>query len=148
MPPFTSFPGQDGLSETVKRLANPVPDSTINEPTLVIRQDSPPATVTVHANSGGGDINLTGGELAGVIIGCIAGTLLILWLIKSCTPGGFFAGPPARDHYHHEKPAHRRRSRHSHSRHRSPSLSAPAPVIVRDYSRSPGRGRRDSRVYY
>ena len=157
MPPFTPVNSHSELPGTLKRLANP----TVNEPpTLVIRQDSPPATVTVFSNEGGGgggDINLTGGELAGIIIGCIAGTLLLLWLIRSlCMGGGLFArrplaAPVARsprsDHYyHHEKPR-RHRSRHSRSRsHRSPSMSVgpPPAVMVRDYS----RGRRDDREYY
>ena len=153
MPPFTPSSGL-GLDSLSKRLADALPAKTLAEPpTLVIRQDAPPATVTVYRDapdSGGGN-DLSGGEIAGIVIGSVIGFLLLLWLIRSCVWGGAARGRPPPDYYHHEEPKrHRRRSRHGHSqgRHRSRSIGAPPPVVIRDYSRSPGRGRQYSRGGY
>ncbi|KAI1500161.1 hypothetical protein F5X99DRAFT_253610 [Biscogniauxia marginata] len=117
------------------------------------------ATTTVVADSGGGGSSgLSGGAIAGIVVGTVAGTLLLLWLIRSClnlgSPGiwgsTFEPGhekPSAapsdypssggqqhhhRRHHHH----HRRRSHSRHSRSRSPSRS-PRRVSVVSTTRRP-----------
>ncbi|KAK3955243.1 hypothetical protein QBC32DRAFT_253768 [Pseudoneurospora amorphoporcata] len=65
------------------------------------RQDTPPvATVTVvQPNDDGGDdptdaSTLSGGAIAGIVIGSIAGLLLLIWIIRSCCNLG---APPTDD---------------------------------------------------
>ncbi|KAM9874804.1 hypothetical protein VDGL01_11125 [Verticillium dahliae] len=157
MTPHLPVPAADGVRSTVHRFLRTLPHVTLNDPTLVARQDSPPqATVTVYANQGGGSAGagdgLTGGEVAGIVIGSIVGFLLLMWFIFRCTGGRAPNEPPRRDssYYHHEEPKYhgnRHRSRHSHSRRRSGSIHAPPPVVIREYSRGPPRGRAHSRGY-
>lgn len=143
------------VASAVPNLLRAVPHATTNEPTLVARQDNAPATVTVYVNQGGGNDGLSGGEIAGIVIGSVVGFLLLLWLIFRCTGGRAPREPPRRDsaYYHHEEPKYRHgggsrhRSRHSHSRRRSGSMHAPPPVVIREYSRGPPRGRAHSRGY-
>lgn len=52
-------------------------------PTLVARQSTTSTSDTCPST-------LSGGAIAGIVIGTIAGTLLIIWLIKSC----FLPGAP------------------------------------------------------
>lgn len=86
---------------------------------LTNRQAAPPAETRVACEPVGG-IALTGGALAGIIIGTIFGTLLLLWIFRSCFNLG--APPSARDtSWHHDvEPVtsrRRRSSRHSHHGH-------------------------------
>ncbi|KAK4222442.1 hypothetical protein QBC38DRAFT_489822 [Podospora fimiseda] len=107
--------------------------------------------------------NLSGGAIAGIVIGSIAGVLLLIWIIRSCTnlgaPPGRQADPGkpwyggVRDEYppRHvggHRPHSRSRSRHSyhhHSRSRSRGavmVEMPPQAVVyegRIASRSPGR---------
>ncbi|KAI1492714.1 hypothetical protein F5X96DRAFT_625132 [Biscogniauxia mediterranea] len=111
-------------------------------------------TTTVVADSGdstSGGTTLSGGAIAGIVLGTIAGTLLLLWLIRSClnlgspglwgstfepehekTPAASYDYPPSR-HHHHQHHHHRRRS---HSPRRASFVSvttttaAPRPVVV------------------
>jgi hypothetical protein len=71
---------------------------------------------------------LTGGAIAGIVIGSIAGLLLLIWIIRSCTNLGAPPGSeerPGRPWYggvRDEYPARhtsRSRSRHSHHHHHS-----------------------------
>ncbi|KAK3984670.1 hypothetical protein QBC44DRAFT_336565 [Cladorrhinum sp. PSN332] len=108
--------------------------------------------------------NLSGGAIAGIVIGSIAGLLLLIWIIYSCTNLG---APPGRqgkpwyggvrDEYPprhvggHRPHSSRSRSRHSHGRHHHHSRSrsrgatmveVPPQAVVyegRRASRSPGR---------
>lgn len=80
--------------------------------------------------------NLSGGAIAGIVIGSIIGFLLIVWIVRSCNNGfGVKSGPPPQPHYyHHEYDRNRGRSRrrhHSHHHH-SPrrSGSGRPPVVV------------------
>ncbi|KAH8176743.1 hypothetical protein LIA77_01825 [Sarocladium implicatum] len=98
------------------------------------------------AGGGGGGTCLGGGEIAGIVIGTIAGTLLILWLIRSCTGyRGPAATPPPWQADIEPKRHHKHHSRSHHSRRRSSGLSEPQPVIIADRSRS--RHRTPTYVY-
>jgi hypothetical protein len=113
-------------------------------PTLVARQNTETVTVTATNNGGNDAQTLSGGAIAGIVIGSIAGFLLIIWIIRSCTNLG--APPQEREKWYHYKEEQPRRHSHNHrsrSRrsHRS-SISAPPPIVVRDSrSRSHHRGR-------
>jgi hypothetical protein len=142
-------------------IAGAEPTATIAElATLVSRQQ---ATVTVvEESSDSGGSNLGGGAIAGIVLGSIFGTLLLLWIIRSCFNLGSPPGNERESWYRdvETKPHHHRHSssRHRRSR-RSSSLSAPPPVIIRDstvprqqptyvYTDTHGRGRRHSRGEY
>ena len=148
----------------------------LSAPALVQRQAG--GTVTVVAVDGDGvtttssdDDNdpddaqtLSGGAIAGIVIGSIAGFLLLVWIIRSCTNLGL---PPGASHnpkkgawydgVREEQPPPRSRSRHSHHSHhhhrRSGSQVREVPVaVVRQSSpRAPpyvyeaDRGRRERR---
>ncbi|KAI0015692.1 hypothetical protein F4780DRAFT_783900 [Xylariomycetidae sp. FL0641] len=145
------------------------PTRTLPQPATRVLLPARQVTTTVvsTASSSGGAATLSGGAIAGIVIGAIAGFLLILWLVRSCVNlghpglwGATFAPehekspPPPRHshgagyrHHHHQQP--RSRSRHSRSpvgrrivrvepsRGRGPR--APAPVYY------PPRASRDAR---
>ncbi|KAI9167855.1 hypothetical protein HJFPF1_03994 [Paramyrothecium foliicola] len=80
---------------------------------------------------------LSGGAIAGIVIGSIIGFLLIVWIVRSCNNGfGMSNRPPPPDphYYHHEYDRRRGRSRHRHRshHHHSPrrSGSGRPPVVV------------------
>lgn len=107
-------------------------------PIIAARQSDGEETITCDSGA-----NLNGGEIAGIVIGSIAGTLLLLWLIRSCMNLG---APPAGDRekmYRHVDPEYQRRrhrsKRRSHSRRRSVDVEVP-PVAY--YKESSGRGRK------
>ncbi|KAJ4415480.1 hypothetical protein N0V85_002704 [Neurospora sp. IMI 360204] len=139
------------------------------------RQDAPPAaTVTVVQADKDNDPDdaqtLSGGAIAGIVIGSIAGLLLLIWIFYSCSNLG---APPTDDKpngkawYHGVRdeypPRHvggarhsRSRSRHSHSRHRGHSTHRShsrrssmreVPVVVAQptYMYDDRRGRSDRR---
>ncbi|KAK3401466.1 hypothetical protein B0T20DRAFT_115598 [Sordaria brevicollis] len=117
------------------------PTRTLNS--ITRRQDAPPqATVTVIQETDPDDDNdpddastLSGGAIAGIVIGSIAGLLLLIWIFRSCSNLG---APPTDDKPNgkawydgvrgEDPPRHiggvrhsRSRSRHSHSHHRGHS---------------------------
>ncbi|KAG6008015.1 hypothetical protein E4U43_000229 [Claviceps pusilla] len=139
-----------------------LPDNMIKnepqlEPDLLARQA--PATVTVTAipvtppprapsNDDTGSSNLSGGAIAGIVIGSVAGLLLLLWIVRSC----FNLGAPPQERetmYHYVKPErerhHRHRSRHT-SRPRRYShaseVSVPPGVVIPEAGRTRSRHRR------
>ncbi|KAI0598491.1 hypothetical protein F4775DRAFT_186725 [Biscogniauxia sp. FL1348] len=109
-------------------------------------------TTTVVADGdgggGGGGTTLSGGAIAGIVIGTVAGTLLLLWLVRSClnlgAPGlwGSTFEPehekydyPSRQHHrhqHHRHHHHRRRPSHSPRRASFVSVTTASvrPVVV------------------
>lgn len=99
------------------------------------------ATTTVVAEDGGGSNakTLTGGAIAGIVIGSIAGFLLILWLIRSCTNLGQPKGWGDRFEPDHEKPV-TRSPRHSYPYHHETHLDGD---VYRSQSR--GHSRAHSR---
>ncbi|KAI1264923.1 hypothetical protein F5Y18DRAFT_71048 [Xylariaceae sp. FL1019] len=123
---------------------------------ITARQDTTVTTTsTVVPASTSHGITLSGGAIAGIVIGSIVGFLLILWLIRSCTnlgnPGlwGSTFEPgnekppsnyPSAPRHHHSSSARRSRSRHSHQS-RSPRrvsvVTAQQPVVYKTRSRSP-----------
>ncbi|KAF5534466.1 hypothetical protein FBULB1_940 [Fusarium bulbicola] len=112
-------------------------------PTLVARQNTETVTVTASGDNGNSAQTLSGGAIAGIVIGSIAGFLLLLWVVRSCLNLG--APPQEREKWYHYKEEPRRHSHHHRSRsrrsHRS-SISAPPPLVVRESrSRSHRRGR-------
>ncbi|KAH7235692.1 hypothetical protein BKA59DRAFT_559063 [Fusarium tricinctum] len=113
-------------------------------PTLVARQNTETVTVTTTSDDGNDAQTLSGGAIAGIVIGSIAGFLLLLWIVRSCLNLG--APPQEREKWYHYKEEQPRRHSHNHrsrSRrsHRS-SISAPPPIVVRESrSRSHRRGR-------
>lgn len=141
-----------GQSGAVRRFF----ENTINTRTT----DSSPSSIFARQSDGGGNSGsscdgtcLGGGEIAGIVLGTIAGTLLLLWIIQSCT-GGLVKTPPAagtgnwqediepKRHHHHDRHRH---SRSRHSRRGSSGLTEPQPVIITDRSRS--RPRQPTYVY-
>lgn len=105
------------------------PTRTLSEvASEVLPRQAVTTTVVSESDGGGNKIVLSGGAIAGIVIGSIVGFLLLLWVIRSCTNLG--RSPTAwgdafepkhekpvtysnrHSHpYHHE--AHRSRSRHS-----------------------------------
>ncbi|KAM5346427.1 hypothetical protein ACJ41O_009432 [Fusarium nematophilum] len=144
MAPLPS-PQDLGLAKILARalLASP----TVSPPTLVVRQDAPTATVTVvpDGDDGDGGTTLSGGAIAGIVIGSIVGFLLLLWVIRSCLNLG--APPQEREAWYHHTEKNPRRHHRSRSGRRHSSLSAPPPVVIRD-SRSRSRHRGSSPSYY
>ncbi|KAI0532872.1 hypothetical protein GGR58DRAFT_488705 [Xylaria digitata] len=123
-------------------------------------------TTTVVADDSDGSSsssNLSGGAIAGIVIGSIAGFLLLWWIIRSCSnlgqPGAWGSTfepereklPPRVSTYHADTPYHRethgRRSHHSHRHHsRSPRrVEVVQPVVYDARTRSP---RAPPAAYY
>jgi len=119
---------------------------------LRIRQ-APAPTVTVISDPGNGTTVLSGGAIAGIVIGSIVGFLLLLWIIRSCMNLG--APPQERENWYHdvEPKRHRSRSTHGHHHHHHHRRSHPevvavqsTPVVIRDERRrSRNREIRTSR---
>ncbi|KAF5122530.1 hypothetical protein E5D57_013012 [Metarhizium anisopliae] len=141
MAPILTQNGLFGPFTTSNKLIDTTPTTVLvaSRASLLARQVT--TTVTVIADSSDGDTTntLTGGAIAGIVIGSVVGILLLIWVIRSCFNLG--APPQERDRlYHHIEPTrHRHHSRH-HSRPRSypytSEVSRPASVIVTDTGRA------------
>lgn len=102
--------------------------------TKVVTRQSTTTVVVSDGTSGNSSRTLSGGAIAGIVVGSIVGFLLLLWIIRSCSnlgrPGGWGGTfgeqekPPPRGpdpaYYRQES---RRASHHSHHGHRSRSRS-------------------------
>ncbi|KAK4458234.1 hypothetical protein QBC42DRAFT_315604 [Cladorrhinum samala] len=142
-------------------------------PHLLSRQDAP----DFDDSRGDETDNLSGGAIAGIVIGSIAGLLLLIWIIRSCTNLG---APPGREadpgkpwyggvrdeypprhvggHRPHSASRHSRRSRsrsahshghrHSHHRHSRSRSRGATMVEVPAPAAYAGSGRRVSREDY
>ncbi|TWU73790.1 hypothetical protein ED733_004128 [Metarhizium rileyi] len=169
MPPFTS----ENVSLRPFASLGTLEDATstavlaASKASLFARQATATVTVTADNRNGNGNGNdtstLTGGAVAGIVIGSVVGILLLIWVVRSCFSLG--APPGEREGLYHdiEPKRHRHHSRH-HSRprrySRTSEVSMPAPVIVTDtgrassgqrqptyYCSDDGRGRRYKRSY-
>ncbi|KAI1868521.1 uncharacterized protein JN550_006437 [Neoarthrinium moseri] len=126
----------------VQRLANTIlPTRSISDlATKILPRQASTTTIVATTETTSGGTVLSGGAIAGIVIGSIAGFLLILWLLRSCTNlgspglwGSTFGShdekPPKTSepaylytqetrgghrHGHHHHHGHRSRSRHSH----------------------------------
>lgn len=133
------FPPNDGLPWSFKPQPTP---SEQPSPTLVLRQEK--ETVTVVSDDGGSNgTTLSPGAIAGIVIGCVLGTLLLLWLVRSCLNLGAPPGEDRESMYRHVEPK-RRRHRSKHGHRRSSDLSVPPPVV---YKESSGSRRQPKYVY-
>ncbi|KAF3069726.1 hypothetical protein GL218_07995 [Daldinia childiae] len=168
MAPVLPAPATDGSSIgriLARELEHINPTRTLPEAiskVLTARQQS---TTTVIAQTDGESTHtLSGGAIAGIVIGSIVGFLILLWVIRSCinyrNPGAWGTTfepdneKPASSHRHHnstryprETHGHRSRSRHSHhSPRRTSIVSVTRPVYVEQHrSRSP---RAPPATYY
>lgn len=145
---------------------NLLPTRTLSQLATAVlpRQTTTTTVVATDGDNGGGSTTLSAGAIAGIVIGSIAGFLLLLWIIRSCSNlgrpgvwGNTFGsteklptgvepayvkpspGGHSRHHHgHHHDHHHRSRSRHhDHSPRRSfevRNVTSTQPVYV-------GRGR-------
>ncbi|KAL2022224.1 hypothetical protein VTK56DRAFT_5834 [Thermocarpiscus australiensis] len=159
MAPFPHIHGLEDLIDTA------VIHPTRTVPTILHHliqrqtQSSTAATVTVITGSDNNDnapadpgdaSTLSGGAIAGIVIGSIAGFLLLVWIIRSCTNIGAPPGSEARpgkpwyggirDEY---PPRHASRGR---SRSRSRSRSRHSHHSAHHHHHHSGHGRRSRRV--
>ncbi|KAH7305601.1 hypothetical protein B0I35DRAFT_113637 [Stachybotrys elegans] len=136
-----------GSVQFITKPLNPImaPVAQYIEAFLSRRQqdNSPPEDTSDQSASSS---NLSGGAIAGIVIGSIFGVLLLWWIFRSCGSGfGFGArttpAPPPAGYYHHEKHHGRGRSRSSHRRHHhhhSPRRSGSLrPVVIETHSAVP-----------
>ncbi|KAI1737755.1 hypothetical protein F4680DRAFT_205500 [Xylaria scruposa] len=147
---------------------------TIPEAVTKVLASRQSTTTVVTDGSSSGGTTLSGGAIAGIVIGSIAGFLLLLWILRSCgvwgRPGLWGTAyepdhekpPPHMSTYHASTPyARRSHSRHSHHSHRHHHSRSPRRVdvvqpVVATRGRSPrappaayygGRRSSDARQY-
>ncbi len=155
--PESASPGDilSRLAQSAPAHVRPTRTTLSEVASRVLPRQATTTTTTVVSADGGGPRPLSGGAIAGIVIGSIAGFLLLLWLLRSCTNlrqaewwGRTFEPEHEKPHHHHRhhshhasypyrRETHRSRSRHSrHSHSRSPRPS----VGVVYYENDP-RGR-------
>ncbi|KAI0976835.1 hypothetical protein F4678DRAFT_414715 [Xylaria arbuscula] len=160
MAPAIAFPSE--VTEATRTLPQAI--------TRILMSRQATTTVVTSDGSNSSDSNsgndLSGGAIAGIVIGSIAGILLLWWIIRSCsnmgkpaTWGNTFEPdnekpPPRAASYHADTPYHREthhsrrsRSHHSHRHHsRSPRrVEVVQPVVYDSRARSP---RAPPAAYY
>lgn len=123
-------------------------------PTLVQRQSDSTVTVISQGNSGGGGGGecLSGGGIAGIVLGTIVGTLLILWVIRSCMNYNKPMGEPVEKVRYEPSPYHHHRSRSSRRRSRRPSRTSVDEAVIDGppaiYYSEAERGQRGPKIVY
>ncbi|KAG9258897.1 uncharacterized protein F5Z01DRAFT_631988 [Emericellopsis atlantica] len=135
------------------------PSSTVPDAsTLVQRQSEATVTVIADGTSSSGHW-LSSGAIAGIVLGTIAGTLIILWLIRSCINFNKPLGEPVEkaryepSHSHHHHHGHHRRSRSSRRRSsRRPSRASVEDDVIEGppaiYYTEAERGQRAPKIVY
>ncbi|KAF7561270.1 hypothetical protein G7046_g2864 [Stylonectria norvegica] len=144
MAPFPSLPGQDWATTLSRSIGTP----TINIPSIVRRQSPATATVTVVINNDNGNHaqTLSGGAIAGIIIGSVIGILLLIWIIRSCFNLG--APPQEREKWYRDQGNTKRHRHRSRSNRRTSSVNMPPPVVIRaERSRSRHHSRSPNVIY-
>ncbi|KAL7620611.1 hypothetical protein AAE478_009606 [Parahypoxylon ruwenzoriense] len=127
MAPLRSMPAPSP-TRTLPRAISGVIAARQQAPTAVVAQENGEATQT-----------LSGGAIAGIVIGSIAGFLLLLWVIRSCGNLGHPGIWGATFEPDNEKPPSSR------GPHRTSVVSVTRPVYVEQRGRSP---RAPPPVYY
>ncbi|ETS74859.1 hypothetical protein PFICI_13343 [Pestalotiopsis fici W106-1] len=149
----------------VKELSNWLPTRSIPElaTKIIARQTATTTVVAPAPNNNNNNNNLSGGAIAGIVIGSVAGFLLLSWLLYSCfnlsRPRNWGETFGEKDTVYTRSPS-RSRHRHHHHHHHSRRNSEVRPVYVETRGRSPRspqpvyyardvrRSKRDGRSYY
>ncbi|KAL0939515.1 uncharacterized protein CTRU02_206125 [Colletotrichum truncatum] len=128
-----AVPVSDALAGLIPRSASSDSSPTKTLPLalrdIFIRQTVVTVTATPNTDESASDNNLSGGAIAGIVIGSIAGFLLLLWIIKSC---GMWSKPDdwaEKDAYRGRSPAsrhHRRHHGHGHYHHETSRSRRPS----------------------
>ncbi|KAJ9134306.1 hypothetical protein NKR23_g10212 [Pleurostoma richardsiae] len=149
----------------------PVTPTTPLGPTLasLFRRQTTVTVTAAPSDSSSSGSHLSGGAIAGIVIGSIVGVLLIIWIIRSCSNLGAPPQERAEPAWYDDVNARRSRSRRrSHSanypQRTSTEMRTVTPVVVADRVRRPSnayvyessrsgskrdrRSRRGSRDYY
>ncbi|KAI1407594.1 hypothetical protein F5Y13DRAFT_125176 [Hypoxylon sp. FL1857] len=161
MAPVLPTPASDGSSIgqiLVRELEHIKPTRTLPAAITKVLAARQGTTTVVAQDNGNSSQTLSGGAIAGIVIGSIAGFLILLWIIRSCVnfrnPGAWGTTfepdneKPPSSHYHastrypRETHGHRSHSRHSHHshRHHSPRRTSVVSITRPVYVEQP-RGR-------
>ncbi|KAF6829182.1 hypothetical protein CPLU01_08072 [Colletotrichum plurivorum] len=110
--------------------------TTLTTPTKVLpRQVVVTVTPTPESTAeSASNANLSGGAIAGIVIGSVAGFLILLWILKSCglwgKPNQWGDEDPPHHHHHDYRgrsPGSRHHRRHQHRYHHETSRSRRRP---------------------
>ncbi|KAI4595894.1 hypothetical protein KJ359_006533 [Pestalotiopsis sp. 9143b] len=149
----------------ITKLSHWLPTRSIPQlATKILPRQTATTTVVAPANNNNNNNNgLSGGAIAGIVIGSVLGFLLLCWLLYSCfnlsRPRDWGETFGEKETTYVRSPS-RRRSSHHHHHHGSRRTSEVRPVYVETRGRSPRspqpvyyardvrRSKRDGRTYY